>query len=96
MPNGEQINNELEFQSLITGKTTDEKVDWLCWHIYQQGNRACALQKQHEDRLISLETTCKKVAESKGGIQGGLAGGGIGAVIGSAVVWAMNHFGIGT
>jgi hypothetical protein len=108
MPNTNQINDELEFQENISKKSTDEKVDWLCWHIYQQSKTLCSQQTKYDTRFELLESSYPKIEKRltsvesvlkdqtskpmKTNIVGGLTGGGIGAAIGAAVIELINFF----
>jgi phage tail protein X len=108
VPNGEAINNELEFQDQMSKKTNEQKVDWLCWHTYQNSQQVCSKQIEHEAKIFALETICPKLesrvtvvednlkqlssSPTKTNIIGGLTGGGIGAALATAVIEIINFF----
>jgi phage tail protein X len=103
MPDTSKINNELDFQTHMENKTTEQKVDWLCWHIYQQNTLVCSKQLEHGKQLISLNSELPKLDKritilesisNKPVIVSTLTGSGVGATVGSIIVWLMSYLGI--
>lgn len=70
MPNGNYVNQELDFEKRISGMADRTLLEFVARQNY---NTSIHLEK-HNKRIVSLESQSKKISGIAGGITGTIAG----------------------
>uniref|UniRef100_A0A6M3KUF5 Uncharacterized protein n=1 Tax=viral metagenome TaxID=1070528 RepID=A0A6M3KUF5_9ZZZZ len=70
MPNGNYVNQELEFEKRITGMDDRDLLEFVARQNYE----TCIRCEKNNVRIIALENENKKISGITGGIAGTIAG----------------------
>ncbi len=79
MPNGNYVNQELDFEKRINGMADRQLLEFVARQNYE----TCIRCEKHDSRITALEIDNKKIS----GIFGGIAG-----TIAAAIIAIINYF----